>query len=123
MKTLELSGFGGGYEATAQTMLTRGLKWASERTQVEDVKYEGYEGVYGLIKAKSPSAVALDHALLADHIDATGAMHQCVVENLLIILKHGYETWLKAAGEDRQMDIEDAEREEAVKKLLKFTNE
>lgn len=123
MKTLDVSGFGGGYEQTCQLMLTRGLVWCSEQMTVQDVKYEGYEGVYGVLLPKSEAAKALDSAMLADRIDATGAMHQCVVENLLFILKKGYDAWLAAGHPNDLMDIDDPEREEAVEKLKKFRNE
>ena len=118
-----MSGFGGGYEQTAQTMLTRGLKWASERKSTEDVKYQGYEGVYGIIIGISVAAKGLDEAMLAAPIDATGAMHQCVVENLLFILKKGYDKWLEAGAAEDRIDLVDPEREAAVEKLKRFTNE
>jgi len=116
MKTLEIGGFGGGYEQTCQTMLTRGLKWATEH-DVGGLKYQGYEGVFGLLMAKSKAARALDRAMLADHLDATGAIHQAVVDHLILILQGGYGKWLEDGGVNRQMEIEDPEREAAVKKL------
>jgi len=115
MKTLEISGFGGGYEQTCQTMLTRGLKWASEH-DFHGLEYRGYEGVYGYLMAKTDAAKDLDRAMLADRLDATGAMHQTVVNHLLFIFHESYAKWLEQ-GADRQLDIEDLEREAALKKL------
>jgi hypothetical protein len=116
MKTLDISGFGGGYEKACQTMLTRGLKWGSEHV-VGELKYQGYEGVFGLLMAKGNAAKDLDRAILADRIDATGAMHQAVVENLMFIFNRGYVAWLQEGRPDGQVEIDDPEREAAVKKL------
>lgn len=116
MKTLDISGFGAGYEQVCQTLLTRALKWASENEAVSQLKYAGYDGVFGLIQAQSEAAKSLDQAMFVGNIDATGAMHQSVVCHLLFILENGYDVWL-AKGSDRQLDIEDPEREAALKKL------
>jgi hypothetical protein len=116
MKTLEISGFGGGYEGTCQTMLTRGLKWASEH-DFNGLEYQGYEGVYGFLKAKTEAAKDLDRALFADRIDATGAMHQTVVNHLLFILHEDYATWLNQGGLAREIEIDDPERGAALLKL------
>ena len=115
MKTLEISGFGGGYEQTCQSMLTRALKWASEH-DMNEVKYQGWEGVYGLYLAKSDAAKDLDRTMF-EGLDCTGAMHQSVVIHLMFIIRRGYAEWLNGRNPESPIEIDDPEREAAVKKL------
>jgi len=114
MKTLDISGFGGSYESGCQKMLTNGLVFVAKEGKT-NAEYTTYENIYGICSADNEDAKVLDAAILKG-VDATGAMHQAVVNHLLYILKNGYEKWLNVQGTD-QIDILDSKRETALKDL------
>ena len=95
MKTADISGFGGGYEATCQQMLLNGLAFLKEHPDVE-LAYKVYQNIYGIASPQTSAAFEMDKAITSGIEDATGAMHQAVVGHLLYIHGHGYESWLAA---------------------------
>ncbi len=95
-KTVDISGFGGGYEATCQRMLLRGRAWLQEHPDFDFSVYESATGVYGLVTTKHPMAKALDDALTKD-LDATGAMHHGCISMLAKIHRDGYEGFIGKA--------------------------
>jgi hypothetical protein len=95
-RTVDLSGFGGGYEAMCQTMLWRGVQYLAEvkppLTMWKDAK--SFKNVYGLVMTEGADLKALEVAILKPGEDATGAMHHAVMATLRYIHKHGVDHWL-----------------------------
>ncbi len=91
-RTVDLSGFGGGYEAMCQTMLWRGVAWLAEvRPRFEDVWPERKDD-----KPRVETALfkELDRAMLRPGEDATGAMFGAAMSTVAYIARHGVEKWL-----------------------------
>lgn len=102
MKTIDISGFGGGYEATCQKALMNGVRFLKAHPDADWGKaYKGFEGVYGLISPESQIAKDLDKYLgkdIPDCLGMTGAIHQAVVSQLLRIAGYGsYDKWIEEA--------------------------
>lgn len=90
----EISGFGGGYEATCRAMLKAGAEFWDAQPEGFDPKYQGMKNVYGLMLDHNEDAKKLDAAILAaSGGGATGAMHHAVVSHLLFIRKNGWEAY------------------------------
>lgn len=93
----EISGFGGGYESCCQDMLEAGVKWLLEKHQTDvQPKLEGYgfKNVTGIFVADSDDAKALERVILdAAKGEATGAMHQAVMQRLFFIAKNGWDEY------------------------------
>lgn len=75
MKTRDISGFGGGYEALCQKMLKNGLRFLKQR---ESFNWQGYgeiRNVFGICTAEGEDAKELDKAIMEGVEDVTSAMH------------------------------------------------
>lgn len=94
MKTIDMSGFGGGYEHVCQQMLKNGLDYLESKGK-PDATLHGYKNVYGIVDLKGPDSKAFEDAVMKGIKDATGAMHQCVMGHLFYIAKHGHDGWIK----------------------------
>lgn len=121
IKTMDISGFGGDYEACCQQMLTAGLKFLSDRGGFDWSGYKQFTNVTGICIAENTDAKALDDAILAapmvKEFGATGAMHQAVVGHLHFIATHSYSAWLEELLKHRNetaFDLDDPEREKLV---------
>lgn len=91
----EISGFGGGYEATCRAMLVAALEWLDAHPQI-DPRFYGYQGIYGIISEDNEDAKALSEAAVAPSGgDCTGAMHQAVITSALWIRKHGWDAYVQ----------------------------
>lgn len=94
MKTVDISGMGGGYELCCQTMLLRGMAFLAQNPDFTfDKAYSEFKGIYGLCISQSEGAKTLDD-VITKGTGCTGAMHQAVVGHLSYIHKNGYEKWL-----------------------------
>lgn len=93
MRTVDLSGMGGGYENECQLMLQAGEKWLEEN-KPKDLKARTFEGIYGILEPASAETEQLSQYITKDR-DCTGAMHQCVMGHLIYIAKEGKEKWFK----------------------------
>lgn len=101
MKTIDITGFGGGYEATCQRMLLAGIGYLVTQPDFDWAGYQSYQNVYGLVSSKNTDAKDLDKVLSAAALnDMTGAMHQAVISHLRYIHQHGYDSWLAEASKD-----------------------
>lgn len=99
MKTVDISGFGEGYENTCQLMLRNGERFFKENPEIaKKAVYKGFSGVTGILNSESLEAKQLDTAILEGNDDATGAMHQIVVSHLMFIMKKGREAWVRELG-------------------------
>ena len=116
MKTVDISGFGGGYEAGCQKMLINGLKFLNEHPNFDWSAYKQYRGVFGLTIAESSEAKELDDAVCQD-VEPSGAMHSAVISHLAHINKHGYDAWL-AEAEKRGRTVYDQPSEEDLDKTI-----
>lgn len=100
-ETVDVSGFGSGYERACQLMIQAGIKFLKDNEFHFD--YYTYKGVYGICTSDAPWSKKLDDALMeAAGGDCTGAMHQCVIGHLQYIHKNGYDQWLKTAKDERK---------------------
>ena len=94
MKTVDISGMGGGYELCCQTMLLRGMAFLAQNPDFNfEGAYETYRGIYGVCFSETEQAKSLDE-VITKNTDCTGAMHQAVIGNLMFIHKNGYQAWL-----------------------------
>jgi len=120
MKTIDISGMGGGYEATCQKALLNGMRFIKEHPDADYLgSYKVYQNIYGVLTSETQIAHELDKALSAgipERLGLTGGMHQAVISHLLYIAKQGYEKWLAEFDKDpnRVYEIE----EENIDKLL-----
>jgi hypothetical protein len=96
MKTIDISGFGGSYEAGCQQMLLNGMKFLNEHPNFDFRVYKSSPQVFGLCIGEGETAEALDKAVCAG-VDPSGAMHHAVISHLAYIQKHGYDGWLAQA--------------------------
>ena len=97
----ELSGFGGGYEATCRAMVVAGLEHLDAHPEA-DPKFHGYKGIYGIITEDNADAKALSEAVVkAANGDCTGAMHQASISHVLWIRKNGWDRYC-AESRERQ---------------------
>lgn len=92
----EISGFGGSYERACRKMLIAGLEWFDEHPAA-DPKFQGMRGVFGVLLDDNDDAKALSKVVvLASGGDATGAMHQAVIQSVLWIRKNGWAAYQAA---------------------------
>jgi len=116
VKTIDISGFGGGYEAGCQKMLLNGLKFLNEHPNFDWNAYKEYRGVFGLTIAESSEAKELDDAVCQD-VEPSGAMHSAVISHLAHINKHGYDGWIREAKK-RGRTVYDQPSEEDLDKTI-----
>lgn len=88
----EISGFGGDYEQACQNMLEAGCKWLEEKKSV-NLKGHIYDNVFGLFKADSDDAKAMESAVIAACGDCSGAMHHAVMSRLFYIARNGWDKY------------------------------
>lgn len=121
MRTIDISGFGGGYEATCQAMLIAGITWLKEHPNFTFEGYKGYQNVTGIvIPPDTQLAKDLDDVLLkAAQDDTTGAQHQAVISHLAYIQAHGYEKWLEDARHDGGREIIEVNETEVEEQVTK----
>jgi hypothetical protein len=103
----EISGFGGGYEATCQQMLHQGVSWLQDNIERRDLKASGLVNVFGILNAESDDAKALEAAVMEGHSDVTGAMHQTVMQRCFFIAKNGWDKYCQELRE-HEATAEDA---------------
>lgn len=90
----QISGFGGGYEATCQNMVIAGLEWF-DKNQNADPKFKGWKDIVGVIDEDNEDAKALSKIVIdAAGGDCTGAMHQFTISHILWIHNHSWEEYV-----------------------------
>lgn len=89
----EISGFGGGYEATCRRMLRAGLQWLDAHPGAAP-QFRGFVGVVGVCIDDNDDAKALTAALVAAGPDCTSAMHQAVVQACLYVRANGWDAYV-----------------------------
>jgi len=117
MKTVDISGFGGSYEAGCQKMLLNGIKFLNEHPNFDFRVYKQSPQVFGLCIGEGESAEALDKAV-CEGVDPSGAMHHAVISHLAYIHERGYDTWLDEAGKQGQTLYESPDEAELDNTIL-----
>lgn len=96
MKTIDISGMGGGYENCCQQLFKNGLDFLEANPGLK-YDFKQYESVTGICIAESENAKKLEAAIVKDFEDATGAMVHTVISHLLWINKNGKEKFFAEA--------------------------
>lgn len=117
MKTIDISGFGGGYEAGCQKMLLNGLRFLNEHPDFDFKVYKSYRNVTGLCIGEGKSAEELDKAV-CDGVDPSGAMHHAVISHLSFIHSHGYDGWINEARKQGREILERTSEDEIDNVIL-----
>jgi hypothetical protein len=118
MKTIDISGMGGSYEAGCQLMLLRGLKYLKEHPDFDFSVYKSFHNVYGICDGEGDKAKELDE-VICKGVEPSGAMHQAVISHLAYIHKYGYDAWIAEASKQRhEMPLEMPPEDELEDKVL-----
>jgi hypothetical protein len=91
----EISGFGGGYEATCRAMVLAGLAWFDAHPTA-DPKFHGFTGIFGIIQEDNEDAKALTQVVIdaaGGGGGATGAMHQATIGHILAARRLGWDAY------------------------------
>lgn len=89
----EISGFGGGYEATCRAMVFAGMDWFDQHPDAAPI-FQGFKNIYGIIMEENQEAKDLTAAIVAPaQGDCTGAMHQASVSHCLAYKRLGWEAY------------------------------
>jgi hypothetical protein len=115
----EISGFGGGYEATCRAMVTAGLEWFDSHPQA-DPRFHGYQNITGIIIDDNNDAKELSAAMTDKSItngDCTGAMHQFSMMHVFRIRKIGWERYCKESRAIK--DVDDPQKANEILAALK----
>ncbi len=100
----EISGFGGGYEATCQNMLNAGVQWLLANPE-KNPNFKEYENIYGLTCDENEDMKELQDILLkASGDDCTRAMMQCVSSRLLFIKANNWDKYCDALRKQELTD-------------------
>lgn len=92
IRTIDISGMGGGYENSCQLMLKAALDFL-EHTSVNPKEFEYSVG-------KTANAKAMQEKMLeAVNRDCTGAMMGATLGHVFYIFHHGRDAWLRVACE------------------------
>lgn len=95
----EISGFGGGYEATCRSMVVAAMKWFDENPEAEP-EWGEYKHIYGVTADENKDAKAMQAVMLeAANGDCTGAMMQASMGHARFAQKNG---WAKYCQELRE---------------------
>lgn len=103
-QTVDISGFGGGYEAECQRMLWRGVAYLNEVNPPTDM-WKGakeYRNIVGVMSIEGADLKALEDVVVPPGSDCTGAMHQAVMGHLRYIHAHGTDAWLTELRQHRR---------------------
>ena len=86
----EISGFGGGYEATCRAMVVAGMKWFDANPKAKP-EWGEYKNIYGVTTNENDDAKAMQKAMLdAANGDCTGAMMQACMGHARFARKNGW---------------------------------
>ncbi len=94
--TIDISGFGGGYERGCQMGLRAGEEWLKQHPDFK-FDYRTYKNITGICFCESDEAKELDETI-SNAVDGgmTGAQHQAIIAHLFEIKKKGREQWLNS---------------------------
>ena len=115
MKTIDISGMGGSYEAGCQLMLLRGLKYLKEHPDFDFSVYKSFKNIYGICEGEGDKAKELDE-VITKGVEPSGAMHQAVISHLAYIHKHGHDAWIAEASKRDSSSVYEMRSEEELEK-------
>lgn len=93
MKTIDISGMGGGYENECQKMVWAGVEFLKK--EPGEIKFKQNANVHGLIDTSEDDRTARLETHIAEASgDCTGGMVHSVMQHLWFISKNGVEKWL-----------------------------
>jgi hypothetical protein len=99
----EISGFGGGYEATCRAMVSAGMEWFDTHPDANP-EFHTYQNITGLCMEDNKDAKDLSEAIVAVTAgDCTGAMHEYSIWH---ILKAHREGWSEYQQMSRKLEKE-----------------
>lgn len=104
IETFDITGFGGGYEATCQQMLWNAVRFISEGDR--NISSKQSPQIYGIAINEGEDGKAFDDAMMDGIEGATGAMHHCATNHALYIQKNGYLKWFQELKAAREKDGE-----------------
>ena len=117
MKTIAISGMGGGYEAGCQLMLLRGLNYLKEHPDFDFSVYKSLKNTYGICEGEGDKAKELDE-VITKGTEPSGAMHQAVISHLAYIHKQGHDAWIAEAGKHDGSRIYEMPSEEELENQI-----
>ena len=95
---------GSSYEAYCQDMLEVGVHWLLEHPHA-DLRIKQFSNVFGLAISSSDDMEELERVILkAANNQASSAMFQAVVNRLLYIANHGWDTYVAECSKPRSTD-------------------
>ena len=104
-QTLDISGFGNGYEDTCQEMLWRGVAYLAERKPPVFMWQNSRQSpqIVGILITEGEELKALEKYITSGPrgTGCSGAQHQAVMNHLAYIHNHGTEEWLAEAAKHR----------------------
>ena len=106
IKTFDITGFGGSYEATCQRMLWNAVRFVL--SDHKEIKSKQSPQIYGIAINEGEDGKEFDKAMMEGIEDATGAMHHCATDHALYIKEHGYKSWFKLIEIVRKKENEEA---------------
>jgi len=117
MKTIDISGMGGSYEAACQLMLLQGLKYLKEHPDFDFSVYKSLKNIYGICEGEGDKAKELDE-VITKGTEPSGAMHQAVISHLAYIHKQGHDAWITEAGKHKGSRIYEMPSEEELERQI-----
>lgn len=99
--TVNISGFGAGYEDACQRMLWKGVAYLAEVQPPVDI-WDGAKqsaNIIGVMSTEGAGLKALEAAVTQGEPDITGAMHQAVMNHLAYIHRNGVDGWLNEVSQ------------------------
>jgi hypothetical protein len=95
----EISGFGGGYEASCRAMVKAGLEFWNQQGEDFDPHFRGWKGVFGLFMEDNDDAKALSAAVVAAVPDCSSAMHQAAMSHIFAVRQLGWDEYVRQMEE------------------------
>lgn len=102
IKSLDISGMGGRYEAACQGMLRNGIEFIRGKPLSIWKGTHSYKNIYGILITESPELKKLEKIWIEKY-EPSGAMHQAVMSHLRYIHEHGYEAWLELGKKKKRL--------------------
>lgn len=105
MKTVDISGFGGGYENECQKILKAGIEFLEKNPG--EIKFKQSKNVFGIIDSSEDQRTSdLEDALVKASGDCTGGMVHATMQHLWFISKNGVDKWLEEFKDQQQRIFE-----------------
>jgi hypothetical protein len=117
----EISGFGGGYEATCRAMVLAGIAWVDAHPEA-DPQAHSFKGIYGIAVEDNEDAKAMVEAMMNTPVyldgkkiqerardDCTGAMHQATLSHVFAYRRLGWDEYVRQLEQRERKEASDAQ--------------